>query len=625
MVDKDITPVTDGKTLTKREEEILKLVREATDDHDRQRKIRNTAKTINDFIQNDQWKDFNPKTKETIDYEIPQVVEEQRHRSTDNLIFPLWITKKSLIQRAMPKVQVKPQNRKDIGDIWGVQFGEIIVDYIYATQWKHMDEKIANLLLSHGTVFPHMTVTQDKKLKTIPIPGNQIFPYPTDATDWKDVLAVAWERMVPLAIMKSDNPDIEFTETEFPEHLMPTEKTRIVSKRKSVHVIDWWIRPHGKKEKGCFVRLANYQIVKFDGYEKWLNRYPYDHKQLPLFPIKENDLSDGIFGFPALELVLNQQVDHNKAISILAEIWDTIPMLLVPEGSKIKPKEAINRRRRVFEYYADAGKPEYTTGPSTNMALVKAIGDKPRQIEHTMCLHEVLLRGESVGSLQSAVALQHLEEQDLAKQYPMSKGLKVGFENMYTQGYALIKQYYDSDEIVEILGDKGRLHKAAYDKIDLSPMTFEVDAESVHPRNRAVDVQNAIQAAQYKAIDYNNPRERMAFLELVAPNLADSIKPGSLDEEMAHYENKMMLEGEKMVPHDFDNHAAHIPIHDELIKDPRFELLKKRGKKEQELWSRIKAHQDVHGKEYEKQQMKMLEMQAQIQAQMGGPQNQGGA
>jgi len=614
---------TEPKTETGEVKELLKVVDEVVKDNDRQRAMRNTAKTINDFIHGVQWQEYDIKTKAVQDIVAPTDPEEQRRRVIDNLIFPLWITKKAHIQHMMPKVSVTPESEEDIGDIWGVEFGEKFVDYIHRTQWRHSDGKIANILLSYGTAFPYMTVTEKKKLKTLILPPNQIFPYPGDAVEWKDVIGFAFERMVPLPVMKALYPDNDFAITEVPDHLRPTERTRESIKTNSVHVIDYWQRPQGE-DKGCFAVFANRKLVKYDGYEKWLEKFPYDHEQLPTWPIKENDLSEGIFGFPVLELLLNQQVDHNKAMSILAELWDTMPQLLVPYESRIKPKEAINRRRRVMEYFRDGGEPKWSNLPQTNVALLKAITDVPRQMEHTACLHEVLLRGETVGSLQSGIAIQSLQQQDLTKQFPLSKSLKAGLEVMYTQGYELIRQWGEKDHILEILGDKGVLHYAAYKTIKLSPMTFEVDAESVHPRNKAVDVENAIQAAQYGAINFSDPKERMAFLELVAPNIADKIKPTSFDEKMAQFENKQMLKGIKMIPNEHDDHPTHIKIIDEIMKDPRFALLKSQGKQGQKLWTIFEAHRDVHNKEYTRQMNEMMQMQAQATTQGQGGGNAGG-
>lgn len=597
------------------------IVKEILRDNDRQRQMRNTAKVINDFIHGNQWQEYDIKTKVAQDIVSPVDPEEQRRRAGDNLMYPLWRTYKAHIQRMMPKVKVSPESEEDIGDIWGVEFGEKIVDYIHRTQWKHSDGKIANILMSYGTAFPYMTVTDKKRLRTLILPSNQIFPYPQDVIEWKDVIGFAYERMVPKPLMEALYPDNEFSVSEIPDHLQPTDKTREPAKTNLVHVVDYWQRPNGK-DKGSFVVFANHKIVKYPDYKKWLKKFPYDHGQLPTFPIKENDLSEGIFGFPTLELILNQQVDHNKAMSILAELWDTIPYLLVPYESRIKPKEAINRRRRVMEYFKDGGKPEWSNLPQINMSLAKALNDGPRQMEHTACMHEVLLRGETVGSLQSGVALQTLQEQDLTKQFPLSKSLKGGLETMYTQGYELIRQWAEKEHILEILGDKGVLHYAAYKAIKLSPMTFEVDAESIHPRNKAVDVENAIRAAQYGAINFQDPKERMAFLDLVAPNIVEKINPTSLDEKMARFENKQMLNGIKMVPNEHDDHPTHIRIIDEIMKDPRFALLKKQGKKGQELWVIFEAHRDVHNKEYERQMNEM--MLAQAQAQAAGQQGPGG-
>jgi len=546
---------TEPKTETGEVKELLKVVDEVVKDNDRQRAMRNTAKTINDFIHGVQWQEYDIKTKAVQDIVAPTDPEEQRRRVIDNLIFPLWITKKAHIQHMMPKVSVTPESEEDIGDIWGVEFGEKFVDYIHRTQWRHSDGKIANILLSYGTAFPYMTVTEKKKLKTLILPPNQIFPYPGDAVEWKDVIGFAFERMVPLPVMKALYPDNDFAITEVPDHLRPTERTRESIKTNSVHVIDYWQRPQGE-DKGCFAVFANRKLVKYDGYEKWLEKFPYDHEQLPTWPIKENDLSEGIFGFPVLELLLNQQV--------------------------------------------------------------------ARQMEHTACLHEVLLRGETVGSLQSGIPIQSLQQQDLTKQFPLSKSLKAGLEVMYTQGYELIRQWGEKDHILEILGDKGVLHYAAYKTIKLSPMTFEVDAESVHPRNKAVDVENAIQAAQYGAINFSDPKERMAFLELVAPNIADKIKPTSFDEKMAQFENKQMLKGIKMIPNEHDDHPTHIKIIDEIMKDPRFALLKSQGKQGQKLWTIFEAHRDVHNKEYTRQMNEMMQMQAQATTRGQGGGNAGG-
>lgn len=607
------------KAKTKKHEKILAEVEEITSYNEIQLKLRTMATLINDFIENDQWKEFDARNNVIRNIIVPKKKRKRKERTVANIIFPLWKTYKALVLMSIPKVTASPVD-EDVLDNFAAEAGEIIVRYIERLLlMKRKRDYMCNILFSYGGVVSHPFIREvgEKKRKVLDnkfFPPSQLFPYPHNATTWEDVIACDWQRMVPLDIVTADYPGFNFVGEDTKEELTPAKQDQDQeSKTKDMLCLhDFYKKPVGT-DQGSFVRIANNQVID----DEFIDEYPYEHGDIPYMLMNENHLGQGIFGFPSLYLILSRQVDFNKAESLLAELRKIIPKLLIREESKIHPKQLYDITQTIIEYLGEGGAPQFTGPPPVNQALVQGVQTIPAQAEHTVGLHQVTLRSESIGSLQSGVAIQSLQEQDTRRVFPLIYNLKNGYEEFYTQSYELIRQYYSVDQIKSILGDKGVLHYMAYKKIKLSPLTFEITTDSLYPKSKAADQERAVQAAQYGAINMEDPYQRRQYLSILLPDMAEAFSKEVREEKLARWENTQMLAGKDVVPDDDDDDKIHTDVVNEIIKDPRFRELMTGKEKERQIAARFFAHRTLHSQRSKEKMEEVLKMQAKAQQMTG--------
>lgn len=598
----------------------------ALSDSKRQQETAEVAQLINRFIKGDQWYDLDPKTKRITTIERPMKKSKQRERVVVNFIYPIWKTYKSLIMQDMPRVSAIPEDPKDIMDTYAIDFAEKIVHYLIETTLSNEELlRILNTLFSYGGVYLYPTVTKiDGAAKAVNeiIPPNQIFPWPLGVTNLKDALGFAWARMVPVDILEVYHPNEKISGGERPAYLSDDENAK--PNRDQAFVVDWYRKPAGKY-LGCYSRSINGNItLDFDGAKGFLTSYPFKHNEIPYIYIPENDLQPDPFGFPSLELILGAQVAYNMAESLLAELRKFLPKLLVPKETKIEVKDTYSKLDDVLEYFSGFGNPAFIGPPQGSMALYQS-GGIAQQAEHTVGLHGVFLRGESIGSVQSGVGIQSLQKQDEQRSSPLKMNLLIGQQKYFRQAYSNIDQFYTKNQVKAILGDKAELHYRVFKTIKLSPMTFKIDVDYLYPKNPMVERQTAVQIAQYGGIDMKNQTERRAWLKIVAPELAAQLNPDVIEENRARMENKILFEKD-VVPDELDNDDIHIQIINEIIRDPRFNDLGNQIK------ARFMAHRKVHMKRAEDKFKKVMEAQRQAQTKLpeqpapGGPEiPQGGS
>lgn len=613
--------------LTKKEVGILDKIAEAVSANETQRKIHIVARLINDFIEGLQWKEWDIEKGIVKDIPIPRNKRRKKERVVSNFVYPLAKTQKAIVLHSMPKVTAIPESAEDIYDVLGAEMGVRIVEYIHRRLlMKKRANKFGDILFSYGGVVLHPFIEKDRKDKNVLnarfFPPTQFYPYPVGCDDVEDLLGAVWEREVSVDIMKAMYPEIDFiAQKKKEDYTGPAIGEANKEKKRMVTIRDDWRKPF-YKDKGHFVRTWEDKIID----KEYIDEFPHDHGELPYILVNENDRTEGIFGFPSAKLILNRQVDFNKAESLLAELRKMIPKLLISYESKVNPKDMIDIMQTVIEFMGDTenARPSYTSIPQVSPALIQGASTIPQQAEHTMGLHQTVMRAETIGSIQSGVGIQSLEEQDLRRQLPLYNNLACGYEAFYGQGYKLIKQYYDPAKIKSILGDKGVFYYTAFKSIKLSPMTFEIEAKSIQPKSIAVEQERAVQAAQYGAIDFSNPKEKREFLKIILPDrMAERFAPDIREEKLAQAENIRMLAGEKVNVNPFDNDQIHIDEINTIIKNPIFDKFKNGSKEQMRVAAVFLAHRAMHDKRMQEKFNKMMKFKQQMEGVPG--QGQGGA
>lgn len=599
------------KTAKEKKEELVKRIRDATANDTAAKKMRVQARVINDYIKGKQWQEYNEVTGVAGNIPVPENPKDRIDRQTDNIIFPMWRTYKSMLLRSMPVITAKPQNTEDVHDTLAVEMAETLVEYNHRVLIKSgtTPSDLANIMLSYGSVFLHPYWDSGRKVVDRKfMPPSQIFVWPPEANTWDNVLGVTWQRAVPLEVAKLMYPGKDFKEDEIPEHLwVVNTDVKATDLKNHVLMNTYYQRPFGK-DPGCYISTGNNIVLE----EEYIDHFPYKHGRIPYIKMDDIDMGDSLFGIPCFKLILGKQLSHNKIESLIMEMAKILPQLLIPDECKVDPNQVISTMTRVFEYYSQYGSPGYSQPPPPNLMLMKKSAEDPQQAEHTLGLHGVTLRAETIGSLQSGYALERLQETDMGRMLPTNLNQKAAYEEFHTQVYEIQRTKAEKKDIIALLGDKAELYYDAYKRTKLKPMNFTIEANSLFPESEAIKKENMSRALQYGAINTADPRERRVALQVLVPKLAKKIDPDIREEERQRAENILILKGEKIDVKRWDKDEVHIPVLNEIIHDMNFEKL------DDNIKAAALAHLDQHEKRQQDRNAKMMALiAAQKNAQLG--------
>lgn len=599
------------------QDKYLKRIKDITKNTTEQMKLHQDALLTREFIKGNQWCYLN---ENGIINQIPVDMTYKktpsatpRPREVVNLIFPIWRTYKSYLIRSRPRIVAKPEDPEEVFDLIGARVATKIMEYLYETLiLRKKADQIFNHQLIYGTCFLHPIWNREtKKCELKIIPPTQIFPYPTSARSWSQVVGVVWKRSVVTELL---NKQYKRTlETEFKPDSDAIDDLEYIDaagipaerKEKRTNLFDYWEIPY-KGSDGVWIRMANNEILESKSKFPYKNKDYEDKYQLPFVPIYDNKLDDSIYGFSTIGLLKARQMSYNKGKSRLAQLRELTPKLLIDVESKIHMDDMVDEDATVIEYSSahNAEKPIYTSVPHINPILTQDIANMPQEIEHQSGFHQVLLRSESIGSIQSGVGIRNLAEQDELRLAPALESLRMGFVKTFEQLYALVRQYYGDEEIKKILGERGEIDILTLKEIPLNSMTFVIEETTFTPYSQAYKQNLMMQLLPMGLFNMADPKDRKNVYEYLDPTLAMNFSAVTLEERYVKVENKRMLEGEKVPVNPDDVDAVHIDGHNVFIKDVRFKDL---SRTIQELFIIHQEEHRIQGQKKMAQQIKMMQ------------------
>jgi hypothetical protein len=598
------------------QDKYLGRIKEITKNKLEQMKLHQDALLTREFIKGHQWcylNEYGAVKEIPIDMSYKKIpTATPRPREVVNLMFPIWRTYKSYLIRSRPRIVAKPEDPEEVFDLIGARVATKIMEYLYETLiLRKKSDQIFNHQLIYGTCFLHPIWNRDtRKCELKVIPPTQIFIYPTSAHTWNQVVGVAWKRSVVTELLNKQYKrtlETEFkADTDVAEDMEYLNSAGVLEERKEnkTNLYDYWEIPY-KGSAGVWIRVANNEILESSTKFPYKNKDHEDKYQLPFVPIYDNKLDDSVFGFSTIGLLKSRQMSYNKGKSRLAQLRELTPKLLVDVESKIHMDDIVDEDSTVIEYSSShqAEKPSYTSVPHINPILTQDIATMPQEIEHQSGFHQVLLRSESIGSIQSGVGIRNLAEQDELRLAPALESLRFGFIKTFEQLYSLVRQYYNEDQVREILGERGEIDLLTFKEIPLNSMTFTIEETTFTPYSQAYKQNLMMQLLPMGLFNMADPKDRKNVYEYLDPTLAMNFSTVTIEERYVKVENKRMLEGEKVPVNPDDVDAVHIDGHNVFIKDVRFRELPNTIKEKFQL------HQEEHrvqGQQKMQQQMQMM-------------------
>ena len=173
----------------------------------------------------------------------------------------------------------------------------------------------------------------------------------------------------------------------------------------------------------------------------------------------------------------------------------------------------------------------------------------------------------------------------------------------------IIKDYTDDEYDYEPDSDAPRkAKKSDYSHIDIIPVS---DPNAATMSQRVVQYQAVIQMAQMAPEIYDLPKLHRGMLEVLGIKNADKLVPLPEDQKPRDpvSENACVLKGEPVKAFMYQDHSAHIAVHQSMMQDPLIMQLIGQNPKAQQMVAAMQAHIADHvGFQYRQQIEQQLGM-----------------
>lgn len=608
------------KPMTK--DDVIERIIDITKNTTRQQEIHRSAVKVHEFIKGNQWitvSEVGHITEIMRDEEYYREHRKYRPREINNLIFPIYKMFMAYLIKAKPQISAIPESSEDVMDIIAARIASKVAEYHYRANLSDENAmELFNTVLKSGTAYQHWFLNPEiYEADSVIVPPWQIHFYPKGAKKWQNVRGICWRRRMATSVLQAMNPSVEIISDGHSKdfkHLTSFDTEADVDE--PMTTLDDYFELPNKSSTGCHARVASQTTFL------WGPR-PYDAKLfdrkgkrlLPFVRFYENFLSDELYGFSLLGMLLARQESHNEDKSTLKLMGSIIPKLFVDLDTGIDADKVINNETEVIEYHGRRGnKPEFGSPQIVSPALVKNMMDAPSEMEHTASMHESILRAKPPGSIQSGYGIERLQSKDELKLASPIEWIRIGYIRSIEMAHQLAYRYGEA-KLKSILGEMGEIDILWFKDIKLKPMYFNIEETTFSPLAQDAQRYKITNALQYGLINIADPRERRTALKYYDRNLALDFDTLVQEERLQKYENSLMLQGEDVDINPDDKDDVHLEILAVIMKDIRYRTFKQKTK------DRFYAHWLLHKKAMQKKTADQIKFMQQIA--QGRPQEPG--
>jgi len=157
----------------------------------------------------------------------------------------------------------------------------------------------------------------------------------------------------------------------------------------------------------------------------------------------------------------------------------------------------------------------------------------------------------------------------------------------------IIRDYTDPDYSYDPEYGGKKSKKDDYDKVDIIPVS---DPNAATLSQRVVQYQAVIQMAQMAPQIYDLPQLHRSMLDVLGIKNADKLVPLPDDQKPADpvSENQAALKGKPLKAFLFQNHQAHIQVHQSMMQDPTIMAIVGQNPQAQAIMGALQAHMAEH-------------------------------
>ena len=157
----------------------------------------------------------------------------------------------------------------------------------------------------------------------------------------------------------------------------------------------------------------------------------------------------------------------------------------------------------------------------------------------------------------------------------------------------IIRDYTDPDYTYDPEYGGRKSKQADYDKVDIIPVS---DPNAATLSQRVVQYQAVMQMAQMAPQIYDLPQLHRSMLDVLGIKHADKLVP--LPDDMKPTdpvsENQMVLKGKPLKAFQYQDHQAHMAVHNSLINDPMIAAMIGQNPQAQMIMAALQAHMAEH-------------------------------
>ena len=157
----------------------------------------------------------------------------------------------------------------------------------------------------------------------------------------------------------------------------------------------------------------------------------------------------------------------------------------------------------------------------------------------------------------------------------------------------IIRDYTDPDYTYDPEYGGRKSKKADYDKVDIIPVS---DPNAATLSQRVVQYQAVIQMAQMAPQIYDLPQLHRSMLDVLGIKNADKLVPLPDDQKPTDpvSENQAALNGKPLKAFLFQNHQAHIQVHQSMMQDPMIMAIIGQNPQANQIMAALQAHMGEH-------------------------------
>lgn len=388
------------------------------------------------------------------------------------------------------------------------------------------------------------------------------------------------------------------------------------AKTENVTVKQLWMKPCRVAPKGLVFTWAGKTVLEEP------KPFPYKHG---LLPFVQFDLLPGLGtreGRTWVTDLVPLQADYNDARSREATLRRTIVPKIVYEQGSIDPNKMTSRLEQI-PVRPGSMEPHITVPDSGWMSQHEAGMNRADQEMGDRAGQSDVSSGQAHSASMPAAAILALQEADDTKLAITEKCLARGIGDVGWMILELVRQFWTEQRLVRTWSEEGHLEVQQFSGADIDQqLDVHVDAEQGIVRSKSALVQLYLDL--WKAQVITDPRMLLRLLQF--PGADTMIEALNVDARQAQTENDLLATGEIVQVHTWDNHAVHIPEHNDYRKGEDYRKLERAvaagDQQAVKTKAAIDAHVDLHVQMQAAQQMQQAP--AQGTPQPPGPGGPGG-